>query len=512
MHAPPRRFWRPLRSFVILTCAAGAVLAADNTWLTDLRIDFKTTDWWSNIAPLEMPSADIAMTSAPANRNAPELSMSRLLNGLLFSKPSGGWRLDPQKTEFASTWMTQQGGDGFATTASSTSNYYQPVSFSSGFVARATTTAPAATTATGTWASNVSGNWSTAANWQSGIVADGAGNTANFNAVNFTLDPTITLDSSRTIGNLFVRDTDGTNHITIASSGGAALTFDAANPSSFSTLEQSAGSAGDTIAVNVLVKNELHINNPSASPFTISGNIASSASSGQQRLIFAGNIAVSGNISDGSTGANVFVLVNSGTVTLSGTNTHTGGTEVDGGTLLINGVNSGTAGQVYVYSGGTLGGTGTATGMNSNVYTFGGTITGGTATTVGTLTLENNLYINTGEGSGTYLANLSGAFSDLLKITGLLQLNGGSELDIVGSADGHTTYTLATFGTRDGTTFTTVTGIPSGYNLVYSNTDIELVPIAIPEPSTWMGGALALGAIGFVARRRLGRSDGSSLS
>jgi hypothetical protein len=44
--------------------------------------------------------------------------------------------------------------------------------------------------------------------------------------------------------------------------------------------------------------------------------------------------------------------------------------------------------------------------------------------------------------------------------------------------------------------------IPLGYTLVYNPTDIELVPI--PEPATWIGGALALGAMAF-SRQRLRR-------
>jgi hypothetical protein len=92
--------------------------------------------------------------------------------------------------------------------------------------------------------------------------------------------------------------------------------------------------------------------------------------------------------------------------------------------------------------------------------------------------------------------------SDLLAITGNFSLGQGSILDIQGTADGITTYTLATFGSRDDL-FETVLGIPGGYSLVYHDMDIQLVPI--PEPATWIGGALVLGALGFMQRRRLRR-------
>ena len=195
-----------------------------------------------------------------------------------------------------------------------------------------------------------------------------------------------------------------------------------------------------------------------------------------------------------------------GTVVLSGTNTYTGTTDVSAflpvnpATLLVNGDNSGATGIVQVSgSGSVLGGTGT---IGGNVYTFSSTITGGTTTGVGTLTLQQNLNLRTGEGDGTYLANLSGSLSDLLAITGNLNLGGQTTLNIVGSADGITTYTLATFGTRTDM-FQTVTGIPTGYALVYNTGDIELVPI--PEPATWLGAGFAVAALLWTQRRRFAK-------
>jgi fibronectin-binding autotransporter adhesin len=209
---------------------------------------------------------------------------------------------------------------------------------------------------------------------------------------------------------------------------------------------------------------------------------------------------VSGNITTG-TSTQLSVQVNGGLVTLTGTNTYNGSTYVPGGTLLVNGDHSGATGITQVSNSGTLGGTGTI--GSSTVYMFGGTITGATTTSVGTLTLNNNLIMATNEGAGgTYLANLSGSTSDLLKIIGNLTLGFQTTLDIQGSANGTSTYVLATFASHAGQ-FQTTTGIPAGYTLVYNPTDIELVPI--PEPATWIGGALALGAICFTQRHRFRR-------
>jgi autotransporter-associated beta strand protein len=59
----------------------------------------------------------------------------------------------------------------------------------------------------GTWAADSDGNWSDTAKWTGGVVADGDGNTANFNAVDLTANRTVTLDSARTLSALIFGDT-----------------------------------------------------------------------------------------------------------------------------------------------------------------------------------------------------------------------------------------------------------------------------------------------------------------
>lgn len=365
---------------------------------------------------------------------------------------------------------------------------------------------PAAPTASGNWISNASGNWSNAANWQGGTIADGFANTAGFDTLDITTDVTVTLDTSRTIGSLVVGDTNGTHRYTIAASGGSTLTFD--NDANAALLQQSATSAGDTISVPIFLFN-LRINNLSTTnPFNVNGNLSYNSSPGSFPSITfndggtAGEVRVAGNISDGTAGG-MSVSVQGGTVVFTGTNSYTGGTQVGGNstaTLLVNGNDTAATGHINVFgTGSLLGGTGT---VGGDVFTYGGTITGGTAGTVGALTLKDDLHLRTGEGDGIYLANLSGNMSDLLAITGTMFLGGESELHIVGAADGITTYTLATFASHDGVfNPMLVSGVPAGYELVYHATDLQLVPI--PEPATWIGGALMLGAIGFTQRRRL---------
>lgn len=515
MNAAPRRFGRPLRSFLILACVAGAVIAADKTWLADWRSDFPVTDWWSSVSPVETKAADIAIAAEPANQRAPELSINELRHGMLFSKPSTSWRLEPEKAEFASAWMTPQSSETFST--DSGFNYQQPSFSPANFIAssaHASTApaAPAAPTGTdGTWIHNGDGDWSLAGNWQGGIIASGAGATAHLDLLDITTDVTVTLDSSRTIGQLLLGDTDGTNSYDFPASIVTNITFD--NVSGNALLQQSATSAGDTVGIGLFVKSDLNINNLSTTrSFTITGDIASLGSSGSlQNLFFnefvtnPGAITVSGNISNGNTGAIVQVEINGGTVTFRGENTYTGQTFIgNGATFVEAGNNGGATGTVFVVgTGSVLSGKGI---IGGDVQMFGGsTITANSTTSAGTLTLLHNVTMGTSEGQGgIYLANLEADLSDLLLIGGQLSLGVGSTLDIEGTADGVTTYTLAMFGSHSGV-FATVSGVPSGYDLVYSDTDLELVPTPIPEPATWIGGALALGAIAFVSRRRLHR-------
>ena len=59
--------------------------------------------------------------------------------------------------------------------------------------------------ASGTWAVDADGDWSTSGNWSSGTVADGVDSTASFTN-NITATRTVTLDTARTIGNLTFSD------------------------------------------------------------------------------------------------------------------------------------------------------------------------------------------------------------------------------------------------------------------------------------------------------------------
>jgi autotransporter-associated beta strand protein len=500
--------WRPVRCLLLVACAGG-ILAADNSWINTFDLDFAYPGSWFSTEPWDdSRPADLALNAPQENIPRAQLSMGQLVNGLLFSRPARGWMLasvaDESRSQFAgriiefdpiNQYQRSESFGSFSAPASIMSAAPQTRAASSTSTITPNTII---TTGTGTWNVDVSGNWSDAANWLGGNVPDGATTTANFAAVDLSANRIVTLDVSRTVGVLSVGDTNGSNSYTIAPGAGASLTFD--NGGATATLNQTSSSGGDTISAPLFLKGDLDVSNSSATkPLTISGNLSSNAPTGGfQTLSFIGaTVNVSGNITTG-TSTQLSVDVRSGLVTFTGANTYNGGTYVQGGTLLVNGTNSNTS-FVQVTGSGTLGGTGTIT--TGIIYMYGGHITGATDTTVGTLTLNTtNLVMATNEGiGGTYIANLSGNTSDLLDISGILTLGSQTTLDIDGSANGTTTYILATFASHTGT-FQTVMDIPSGYTLVYNPTDIELVPI--PEPATWIGGALALGAMAFSRQRR----------
>jgi len=518
----PARGWRPIRGLLLVVCAGG-ILAADNTWITTLDLDFERVGaWFSNAPASERPGADIAL-SGPRQDGRAQLSMGQLVNGLLFSRPAAPWGFASFTTDTKSSLSRRivefdpinqiTGPDSFGALTAQSSSFAamsSPVTNRSAGTASAPLPSAIIATGTGTWAVDSSGTWTNAANWAGNNVPDGPTTTADFSQVNITANRTVTLDVSRTVGSLTIGDTDNTHSYTLAASPNATLTFDQTGNINDTTafLTQSATSHGDTISAPIVIGNVnyLSVRNFSlTNPLTISGNISAGAFNGL--IEFDGGVVnVTGPIGNSGTGNSLRVGIASGSVvTLSGTNTYTGGTTVLNGAIgLINGDSSGATGLVTVVNGGTLGGTGTIGGPVSigNGYITGGTRTDVGTLHIGTLTLNQNLTFQGGEEStATYFANIVGNMSDTLAIVGNLIFIGSTALDLVGTADGTTTYTLATYLNHSGQ-FSFVDNMPANYTLFYGPTELLLVPTAIPEPSTWIGAALTLAAIAFTQRRR----------
>ena len=139
--------------------------------------------------------------------------------------------------------------------------------------------------ADGTW-NGISGNWTDTTNpggvWSGGTIADGIDSTAFFTGVDIAADRSIALNGNRTIGNItFTDDTTSSNNLAIT---GNTLTLDRTSGAPVVNVTQ----AGRTLSISSII---------------------------------AGN--------DG------LQKTGSGTLTLSGANTYTGTTTVDGGILAL---------------------------------------------------------------------------------------------------------------------------------------------------------------------------------
>lgn len=171
--------------------------------------------------------------------------------------------------------------------------------------------------------------------------------------------------------------------------------------------------------------------------------------------------------SDSNNGA--LTKTGTGTLSLTSANSYSAGTTISAGTLLADNGFSGSAtgtGAVSVAVGATLGGDGGATGA----ITAAGTLAPGNLTTpLGLLRLGATTL------TGSYACQINGTLFDELDITGNLVLTGATlALSPTGAGATEASYVLASWtGTRTGT-FTTVTGLPGGYFLIYDDVLKEL--------------------------------------
>ena len=176
------------------------------------------------------------------------------------------------------------------------------------------------------WAFAGSGNWSDTSKW-AGTVPNGVGRPAVLNP-STTAAVTVFLDTPVTLGTLQFGNPGGNLSVGYTVSGTNALTLDNNGTTSLVAVSEGA----HAIAV----------------PVTLNGNLDVSPSAGSR-------LTISGNISQSTTSASSLTLNNSGELVLSGSNTYTGGTEVDEGTLdviISNAIPYGTG--LTVGSGGTV--------------------------------------------------------------------------------------------------------------------------------------------------------------
>ena len=190
------------------------------------------------------------------------------------------------------------------------------------------------------------------------------------------------------------------------------------------------------------------------------------------------------------TGTGTFTKSGGATQILSGNNS-LGPVVINGGSLLFNGTN--TTGAITVNNGGTLGGTGSVSGIVT--VANGGHLAPGASIeslAVGGLTVHGGSVLDFEMGSG-------GAV-DLISVTGLLTLNGGSLHLTSAGGMGAGTFPLILYGSRSGNVTALGTPIgPSGfqYSLLDTGSSINLVVSAVPEPGCTVLLAVGLAVMGL---------------
>lgn len=172
------------------------------------------------------------------------------------------------------------------------------------------------------------------------------------------------------------------------------------------------------------------------------------------------------------TGTTALTKKGSETLTLSGTNTYSGNTVIEAGTLLINGMQSSATGPVTV-TGGTLGGSGNIGG--DITVSAAGTIAPGAASSTGTL-LITAADLTAG---GTLAIDINDASTpqcDKLDAIGDINITDAKLNVSFSGTPSEPSYTIAIAGAINGTFApANVTGLPAGYSLEYTATEILLV-------------------------------------
>jgi len=240
------------------------------------------------------------------------------------------------------------------------------------------------------------------------------------------------------------------------------------------------------------------------------GTILNNATATNVTLTIGNNNGTGGNyagvIANNTSGTGTVALTKTGTgtITLSGTNTYTGATTVSGGTLLVNGSTASGSAVSVNNSGTTLGGTGTIGGtvaVGSGANLLGGT--GSTAS--GTLTLANNLTLNSGSIIELALG-ASGAHSTITRSgSGSWTFAMNQAFTFINLGAQATTYdNIITGLAADPTTEGSWTITNAGWvgTFTYDGANIDLNVTNAPEPATYLTGVLTLGALLLHQRRR----------
>jgi hypothetical protein len=132
----------------------------------------------------------------------------------------------------------------------------------------------------GTWINTSSGGlWSSSANWNGGVIADGEGAVADFSTINITANTTVALDSARTVGGLRFGDTASSFfNWTLGNNGSAANVLTLAGTAPFITV------TNNTLTNNLVISG--------TSGFAVNGGAAVSSLVLAAANTFTGDVSV----------------------------------------------------------------------------------------------------------------------------------------------------------------------------------------------------------------------------
>lgn len=314
-------------------------------------------------------------------------------------------------------------------------------------------------------------------NTMTGSFANATLNVAGTVTGNGTLDVnrlgTLTLNSGANWtqnGGIFIRTTGSTSGgATLTVNTGATFNYTGSGAIGISPSSGGTGSARLTISGGTFVTSQGFQNSTAASTgtgatFTLTngGTLVLSANIPQLTTGTATNTSISTGtgsvggaidtsvysttISNVISGSGSLTKLGAGTLTLTASNTCTGGTIVNNGILQLNG-SLGTN-TLTVANAATLAGTGTANGAVT--VQNGGTLAAGNGG-IGTLTINNNLTLNDGSFTASGIGKNGGILNnDLVSVLGTLTLGGtltvtNTGTDALAAGDSFTLFTAGTF-------------------------------------------------------------------
>ena len=302
------------------------------------------------------------------------------------------------------------------------------------------------------WVVDASGNWSDTSKWLGGLVASGAGITADFSTLNITADRTVTLDSSFSLGALIFGDTSGAQNWILAASGGSVLTLDSGSgtPPSITVTNSTATISAPLFGANgfsMAGQGTLILSSTNALTGTVSigggavrlnqsraleNNLVNLACAGTNALRFGaisaaaiGGLSGIGDLWLTNTSLSAVTLTNgannasseyagalrgsggivkagTGTLTLDGTNAYTGATAIAAGTVKF-GTATNITGilQPVLWFNFDAAGNGVVTNLGTGGWALNGAIIGSGAYITNTGRFGNALYL---DGNGTSTA------------------------------------------------------------------------------------------------------------